>query len=87
MTCDDMVAGEYATDPIAEQARLVELKAVNALNEAQQAQCIDSLKASGPRPGLLLGFGMKRLEIEGVANSSVNCSIRAICGIAFLNLR
>ena len=42
---------------------------IDALNEAQHAQCIDYLKVSGPRRGLLLNFGMKRLEIERAANT------------------
>ncbi|HBK04378.1 MAG TPA: GxxExxY protein, partial [Acetobacteraceae bacterium] len=52
-----------------ERALLIELKTVTALNEAHHAQCINYLKASGLKLGLLLNFGMKRLEIKCVANT------------------
>ncbi|HBK06132.1 MAG TPA: hypothetical protein DDZ81_09730 [Acetobacteraceae bacterium] len=55
--------------PGVEQALLVELKAINALNEAYHARCINYLKASGPCPGLLLNFDMNWLEIDRVANT------------------
>lgn len=57
------------TDLIVERVLLVELKAVNELNEVHHAQCINYLKASGLRLGLLLNFGMKRLEIKRIANA------------------
>lgn len=69
ITYDGIVAGEYVADLIVEQALLVELKAANALNEAHHAQCINYLRASGLRLGLLLNFGMKRLEIKRIANT------------------
>jgi GxxExxY protein len=69
ITYDGIVAGEYVADMIVERAPLVELKAVNALNETHHAQCINYLRASCLRPGLLLNFGMKRLEITRIANT------------------
>jgi GxxExxY protein len=66
---DGIAAGEYVADRIVEQALLVELNAVTALNQAHHAQCIHYLKASGRRPGLLIDVGRKRLEIERVANT------------------
>jgi hypothetical protein len=52
-----------------EQALLVELKVVDTLNETRHARCIDYLKASGLRPGLLLNFDMKRLETERIPDT------------------
>ena len=63
------MVGEYLADPIVERVLLVELKAVNPLNEAHHAQRIDYLKALGPRPGSLLDFGTKRLESKRMANT------------------
>ena len=65
---NDTVVGEYVVDLLIEQALLVELKAVKALDQAHHAQCINYLKASGLRVGLLLNFGTPRLEIKRIAN-------------------
>lgn len=65
---DGMVVGEYVIDLMIEQALLVELKATKALDEAHHAQCLNDLKASGMRLGLLLNFGKPRMEIKRVAN-------------------
>ena len=69
ITYDGIVAGEYVADLIVERALLIELKTVTALNEAHHAQCINYLRASGLKLGLLLNFGVKRLEIKRVANT------------------
>jgi len=53
---------------VVEDLLLVELKAVKALDEAHRAQCVNYLKATGLRLGLLLNFGKPRLEIKRVAN-------------------
>jgi len=60
--------GEYFADLVVEDLLLVELKAVKALDEAHRAQCVNYLKATGLRLGLLLNFGKPRLEIKRVAN-------------------
>lgn len=65
---DGIVVGEYVIDLMIEQALLVELKATKALDEAHHAQCLNYLKASGMRLGLLLNFGKPRMEIKRVAN-------------------
>jgi len=65
---DGIEVGAYVMDLIVEQTLLVELKAAKALDQAHHAQCINYLKASGLRLGLLLNFGNPRLEIKRVAN-------------------
>ena len=61
---EGIVVGEY----VVEQVPRVELKAAWALDEADHAQCINDLKASGPSLRLLLNFGTPRLEIRRVVS-------------------
>jgi GxxExxY protein len=63
-----MVVGEYFVDLLVEDAVLVELKTVKALDEAHRLQCVNYLKATDLRLCLLLNFGNPHLEIEHVAN-------------------
>ncbi len=47
---------------------LVEIKAVNEINEIHLAQVISYLKASGRRVGLILNFARPTLEIKRIVN-------------------
>ncbi len=68
ITYDGTVVGQYFVDLLVEEALLVELKTVKALDEAHRAQCVNYLKATGLQLCLLLNFGNARLEIKRVAN-------------------
>jgi GxxExxY protein len=65
---DHIIVGEYTADMLVEDAVVVELKALKALDSVHTAQCISYLKASGLRLCLLLNFGKPRVEIHRVAN-------------------
>ena len=65
---DGVVVGDYIVDLVVARSLMVELKAVRALDAAHHAQCLNYLKASGLRLGLLLNFGTQRLEIKRVVN-------------------
>ena len=65
---DGIVVGEYVVDLLVEEVLLVELKAVKVLDETHRAQCINYLRASGLRLGLLLNFGNAILGIKRIAN-------------------
>lgn len=67
MIYDGLVMGEYIADLVVENALLLELKAVKALDNVHEAQCINYLKASGLRLALLLNFARPRLQIQRVA--------------------
>src|SRR5580693_2991881 len=43
---DDVIVGEYAADLLVEAAVVVELKAVRALDDVHQAQCMNYLRAT-----------------------------------------
>lgn len=61
-----VTVGEYVVDLLVEDAILVELKTVRALDRVHRAQCINYLRATGMRLCLLLNFGTPRLEIKRV---------------------
>ena len=62
----DTVVGEYFADLLVEDALMVELKAIKALDDAHRMQCANYLKATGLHLCLLLNFGKPRLEIKRV---------------------
>lgn len=61
---DGITVGIYTVDLLVENAILVELKAVRALDANRTAQCLNYLKATGLQLCLLLNFGGPRLEIK-----------------------
>ena len=62
------VVGEYFADLLVEDALLVEVKAVKALEDAHRMQCTNYLKATGLQLCVLLNFGKPRLEIKRVVH-------------------
>ncbi len=65
---DDIVVGQYAVDLLVEDIVMVELKAVKALDNAHDAQCINYLRATGLPLCLLFNFGKPRVEIRRFVN-------------------
>ncbi len=61
------MVGEYFAEILVEDAVLVELKAVGALEDFHMAQCLNYLKATGLKICLLLNFGKPRIEIKRIA--------------------
>ena len=66
---DDVIVGEYAADLLVEAAVVVELKAVRALDDVHQAQCMNYLRATGMHLCLLLNFGRPRVEIRRIVHN------------------
>jgi GxxExxY protein len=60
----EVVVGNYVADLLVEDTVLVELKAVTALDNIHQAQCLNYLKATGLKTCFLLNFGRPKLEIK-----------------------
>ena len=58
--------GEYFVDLLIEDAVLIELKTVRALDRAHRAQCINYLRATGRHLCLLLNFATPLLEFQRV---------------------
>lgn len=61
---ENQVVGNYVADIVIEDKIILELKAVDSLNDIHKAQLINYLKASGYRIGILLNFGGKSLEYK-----------------------
>jgi GxxExxY protein len=58
----EIVAGDFKADLWVDRKVLVELKALKALTDVDEAQLLNYLKATGCRVGLLLNFGSRSLE-------------------------
>ena len=59
-----VVVGDYIADLIVEDSVLIEVKTVEHLGNTQTAQCLNYLKATGIRVGLLMNFEAPRVEIK-----------------------
>ncbi len=60
----DVIIGDYVADLLVDDRVLVELKSVQTLSGAHQAQCLNYLKATGLPICLLLKFGSPKVEIK-----------------------
>ena len=65
---DGITVGTYAADLLVEDAVLVEIKAVRALDTNHDAQCLNYLRATGLTVCLLMNFANPRLEIRRRVN-------------------
>lgn len=61
---DGKCVGEYVADLVVEDRVLVELKAVQVLNDVHLAQCLNYLKATRHELCLLLNFGTPRVQVK-----------------------
>ena len=61
---DGVVVGDYAADILVEEKAVIELKAVRAIDTLHVAQCLNYLKATGLKIGLILNFATRRLQIK-----------------------
>jgi GxxExxY protein len=59
--------GHYLTDIVVKDQILLELKSVEFLNKAHDAQILNYLKATGFRLGILINFGRDRVESKRFA--------------------
>ncbi|HUB15348.1 MAG TPA: GxxExxY protein [Acetobacteraceae bacterium] len=66
--CDGVSVGEYTADLVGQNAAVVELKAVKALDSVDTVQRINHLKATGMPACRLINLGKPRLEIGRFAN-------------------
>ena len=56
--------GDFLADILVEHLVILELKSVNEIHPAHEAQLVNYLHATGLKIGLLLNFGSSKLEIK-----------------------
>lgn len=66
---DGVVVGEFFADLVVEGQVLVELKAAKGIEEAHLAQCLNYLKTTGFKLGLILNFGTTRVQVKRVVRN------------------
>lgn len=64
---DGIEVGKYIADLFVEDSVIVEIKAISGLDQSQIAQCLNYLKATNIKVGLLINFGKPRIEIKRVS--------------------
>jgi GxxExxY protein len=64
---DEMVAGEYVADLLVAGSVIVELKCVKHLEDLHLAQCLNYLRATGLRRGLILNFHAPKITVKRVS--------------------
>lgn len=63
---DGVIVGSYVCDMVVNGIVMVEVKAVRALDNTHQAQCMNYLTATGLKLCLLLNFARPRIEIRRI---------------------
>ena len=64
---EKVVVGEYFVDLLVEDI-IVELKCSKNIDDSHLAQCLNYLKASKNRLGLIINFGNSRVQVKRVVN-------------------
>ena len=63
------VVGEHRLDLLVDDKVVLELKAVEALNQLHKAQLLTYLRTSGVTIGLLINFGTELIQVKRVLNT------------------
>ena len=66
---DGIIVGEYFADLVVDNEIIVELKAVKNIENAHLAQCLNYLKATGKKLGLLINFGQNRVDVKRIVSN------------------
>jgi GxxExxY protein len=63
---EGVVVGDYIPDLLVEDAVIVEIKAITALDRVHRQQCLNYLRATNRTLALLLNFGRSHLEVARI---------------------
>ena len=66
---DEEIVGDYVADLLVEREVIVEIKAVKKIEGIHLAQCLNYLKATGLKVGLLINFGNTRVQVKRIAGA------------------
>nr|WP_321392822.1 GxxExxY protein [uncultured Desulfuromusa sp.] len=66
---DGVAVGDYFADLVVEDQIIIELKVVKNIDSIHLVQCLNYLKATEKKLGLLINFGQKRVEVKRVVNN------------------
>ena len=75
-----VLVGEYCADMVVAGSVLVELKASKAVDESHLAQCLNYLRVTNLRLGLVLNFGEPKVQVKRIVNKFYQRSSAFICG-------
>jgi len=64
---DGMVVGDYVADLMVAGSVIVELKCVKGIEDIHLAQCLNYLRATGLRRGLILNFHYPKVAVKRVS--------------------
>ena len=62
------IVGDFIADLLVENELIVELKAIKNLEDIHLAQCLNYLKATDKKIGLLVNFGNNSVQVKRVLN-------------------
>ncbi|MGZ5033969.1 MAG: GxxExxY protein [Usitatibacter sp.] len=63
------IVGDYVPDLLVGESLIVEIKAIQGLDLVHRQQCLNYLRATDLRLGLLLNFGRAHLEVARVVHN------------------
>lgn len=66
---DGIVVGDYYADILVDDEVVVELKSTKAIDNPHIAQCLNYLKSTGKKLGLLINFGPEKVQIKRIVNN------------------
>ncbi|HOP65315.1 MAG TPA: GxxExxY protein [Spirochaetota bacterium] len=64
----DVIVGDYYADILVNNDIILELKTVKSIEMIHIAQCLNYLKATDKRLGLIINFGNQKVEIKRIRN-------------------
>ena len=65
----NVLVGDFVADLLVDEWVIVEVKAINSLNETHTAQCLNYLRATGLQVCLLVNFGAPKATVKRIVHN------------------